>query len=126
MKFKYALLCSLGLFCSTPSVATSYSPLSGKDIKEGYEAVQRVKKSNGRMTVDDALKIGALYGFIAGMNYESLTGRETFCIRDTGITLEEQIEVIGKHLAASPNKFEALHAGLLVNDAFTKKYPCKR
>lgn len=72
------------------------------------------------------LKIGALYGFIAGMNYESLTGRETFCIRDTGVTLEEEVEVIGKHLLASPNKFESLHAGFLVNDALTKKYPCNR
>jgi hypothetical protein len=100
--------------------------MSGEDIKAAYEAVQKLRNAKGQMTMDDAYRIGTLLGFIAGMNYESLAGRESFCIRDTGATLEEEVEVIGKHLLASPNRFVSLHAGFLVNDALTKKYPCKR
>lgn len=119
--FSLLLLC-FAINCN----ATNLSPVSGKDLGEAIKIYEEIKETKRPMSVDEALFVGSLFGFIGGMNYDSMIGVQTFCIAKKNVSLEDEITVISKFYKATPEKFNQLNAGFLVNHALTKSYPCPK
>ncbi|MCW5623983.1 MAG: hypothetical protein KIT73_04600 [Burkholderiales bacterium] len=125
-------LCRLCLLCcciafTAPAPAAEVVPPSGEDLLA--KCARALEKDGEKKpgTAEGAQCVGFVTGFIEGLGFEALlnggSGQQLFCA-PAGTTTDQMIELYVNHLKKSTTR--ANRAGILLAEALTQAYPCKK
>ena len=122
-------LCLLlfALAFTAPASAAEAPPPSGEDLLAKCSRAFEKDSEKKPATAEGAQCVGFVTGFVEGLGFEALlnggSGQQLFCA-PAGTTMDQMIEVYVNHLKKSTTR--ANRAGILLAEALTQAYPCKK